>query len=210
MPPRKSSDPHLRQLKETDAEELNALIDANRDHLSRWLPWAATQTVEDTLAFIRKARGQLTENDGFQVAIVCEGRIIGVVGYHCVDWANRLTSIGYWLAEDHQGRGTMTELVGTLTDHALSIWELNRLEIRAAAENHKSRAIAERLGFREEGTLRAAERVGDRFLDIVVYSMLAADWRSSAFPPSWSIRSLARRVTVDKKDGRCRRARPCR
>ncbi len=144
------------------------------------MPWAANQTFEDTLGFIRKTRDQLTTNNGFQVAIVCEGSIAGVVGYHTVDWGSRLTSIGYWLAEEHQGRGTMTEAVRTLTDHALSVWGLNRVEIRVAAENHQSRAIPERLGFREEGTLRAAERVGDRFLDSVVYSMLAANWSPAA------------------------------
>jgi ribosomal-protein-serine acetyltransferase len=42
--------------------------------------------------------------------------------------------------------------------------------------NARSRAIPERLGFREEGTLREVERVGDRWLDGVIYSMLAADW----------------------------------
>ncbi len=171
--------PHLRLLTEADAEELFALIDANRDHLGRWLPWAGAQTLEDTLVFIRKTRGQLTQNNGFQVAIVCAGSIVGVVGYHSVDWSSRLTSIGYWLGEEHQGRGMMTEAVGTLADHALSDWELNRVEIRAAVENHQSRAIPERLGFREEGTLRAAEKVGDRFLDNVVYSMLAGDWHST-------------------------------
>lgn len=174
------SGPHLRLLAEADAEELYALIDSNRDHLSRWLPWAAGQTFEDTLVFIRKTTGQLTENNGLQVAIIYAGSIVGVVGYHSVDWSSRRTSIGYWLAEEHQGRGTMTEAAGALTDHALSVWGLNRVEIRAAVENHQSRAIPERLGFREEGTLRAAERVGDRILDNVVYSMLAADWISTA------------------------------
>ena len=46
----------------------------------------------------------------------------------------------------------------------------------AAVENARSRAIPERLGFREEGVLRQVERVAGRMLDGVVYAMLADDW----------------------------------
>lgn len=167
---------HLRLLHESDAKELHALIDQNRAHLARWMPWAAEQSSADTAAFIRKTRGQLIENDGFQAAVSEDERIIGMVGYHGVDWGNRTTSIGYWLAEAHQGRGTMTMAVRALTEHALSTWELNRVEIRAAVENGRSRAIPERLGFVREGTLRQAERVGGRSLDLALYAMLAEDW----------------------------------
>jgi ribosomal-protein-serine acetyltransferase len=61
----------------------------------------------------------------------------------------------------------------------LSGWHLNRVELRAAEENRRSRAIPEHLGFRRDGTLREAELVGGRYLDSVVYSMLAADWHSA-------------------------------
>ncbi|HEX8958195.1 MAG TPA: GNAT family protein [Solirubrobacterales bacterium] len=166
----------LRLLEESDAVELHALIEANRAHLARWLPWAAAQTFDDTLGFIRKTREQVAANDGFQTAIVLEERIAGMVGFHGVDWVKRSTGIGYWLAAGRQGRGTMTEAVRVLTDHALSVWDLHRVEIRAAAENRGSRAIPERLGFREEGTLREAESVDGRWLDVVVYAVLASEW----------------------------------
>lgn len=165
----------LRLLDENDAQELHRLIEANSAYLARWLPWAARQSVDDTLNFIRRTQKQLIENDGFQTAVVRESEIIGVIGYHHVDWSNRSTSIGYWLAERHQGQGTMTGAVGLLADHALAAWELNRIEIRAAVGNRRSRAIPERLGFRHEGTLRGAERVGDRYLDCAVYGMVTAD-----------------------------------
>lgn len=70
----------------------------------------------------------------------------------------------------------MTAAVRLLVDHALSLWRLNRVEIRVAAENRRSRAISERLGFRQEGMLRQAELIDGRYLASIVYSMLAADW----------------------------------
>ncbi|HEY2333416.1 MAG TPA: GNAT family protein [Solirubrobacterales bacterium] len=48
-----------------------------------------------------------------------------------------------------QGSGTMTAAVRLLVDHALTVWQLNRVEIRAAVENRRSRAIPKRLGFRQ-------------------------------------------------------------
>jgi ribosomal-protein-serine acetyltransferase len=168
---------YLRLLDESDAEELYAQVDANRVYLARWLPWVdEAGSPEYVLNFIRSTRQQLAENNGFQTAIVGDEAIIGVVGFHAVDWRNLSTRIGYWLAENRQGRGTMTEAVRALSDHAFTGWKLNRVEIRVATDNVRSRAIPNRLGFTEEGVLRQAERLGERFEDSVVYSMLAEEW----------------------------------
>lgn len=172
----------LRPLGEEDVTELHALIDENRARLAAWLPWAAGQTRDDTAEFIRRTRKQLMENDGFQTAIVREEAIAGVVGYVGVDWQNRSTSLGYWLGESYQGKGTMTLAVQALVNHALSVWHLNRVEIRAADQNRRSRAIPERLGFSQDGILRGSELVNGKYLDVVVYSTLAADWRTEQTP----------------------------
>jgi ribosomal-protein-serine acetyltransferase len=166
----------LRLLEESDAQELYAAIEANREHLARWMPWAAGQTLEDTLAFIRRTREQLASNDGFQTAVIEGDRIVGVVGFHGVSWLHRSTGIGYWLAESAQGRGNMTRAVGALVDHALRTWCLHRVELRVAVDNTRSHAIPERLGFIKEGVAREAERIGDRYMDQVVYSQLAGEW----------------------------------
>lgn len=162
----------VRPLEARDAEELQAAVEANRDHLARWLPWAPGQDLAACEKFIAEAEAQIARNDGFQAAIAPEGRIIGVAGFHSVDWINRNTSIGYWLAEHAQGKGTMTTVVRALVDHAFTEWNLHRIEIHCAPANHRSRAIPERLGFREEATLREAELVGGRYLDSVVYGLL--------------------------------------
>lgn len=169
----------LRLPAESDLPELHALVERNREHLARWMPWAAEQTPDHTLEFIRSVGRQVDRNEGFQTAIVDPGQaIIGMVGFHALAWRDRSAEIGYWLSADCQGRGIMTRATARLVDHAISEWRLNRLEIRAAVENDRSRGIPERLGFVAEGTLREAERVGERYLDLVVYSMLAHDWAS--------------------------------
>ena len=171
----------LRLLEESDADELFALVDRNREHLEPWMPWVPDdRSAEDIVPFIRTTRRQIADNDGLQTAIVDpDGGIVGVVGFHGVDWLNRKTSIGYWLAHDEQGRGTMTHAVRALVDHAFGTWKLNRVTIEAAVDNGRSRAVPERLGFTHEGTLRAAGRVGDRTMDHAVYAVLAADWNAA-------------------------------
>jgi ribosomal-protein-serine acetyltransferase len=166
----------VRPLEEADASELHALVEANRDHLARWMPWAASQDLAGTERFIVEAEEQFARDDGFQAKVAPEGEIVGVAGFHAVDWVNRNTSLGYWLAEDAQGKGTMSAVVRALLDHAFYEWELHRVEIHCAPENRRSRAIPERFGFREEARLRETELVGGRYLDSVVYGLLESEW----------------------------------
>jgi ribosomal-protein-serine acetyltransferase len=172
----------IRPVEAADAVELQALVEANRDYLAQWLPWAADQNLAAAEKFIAEAEAQLARDDGFQAKIAPEGEILGIVGFHSVDRTHRNTTIGYWLAASAQGRGLMTAAVRALVDLAFQEWGLHRVEIHCAPGNHRSRAIPERLGFREEGTLRETERFGDRYLDSVVYGLLEREW-SVTSPP---------------------------
>lgn len=87
---------------------------------------------------------------------------------------NRKTSIGYWLAEGFQGHGIMTQ---ALVEMAFTEYKLNRVEISAAVENQKSRAIPERLGFEEEGCLHQNEWLYDHFVDHILYAVLESKWK---------------------------------
>ena len=171
-------DLEIRPVQERDAEELHELVVQNRAYLSEWLPWAPGQTLATTREFIVRSREQLAQNQGFQASILREERIIGGIGFHLLDWQNRSTSIGYWLAEAHVRQGIMTRAVRTLVQFAFDAWQLHRVEIRAGVENARSRAVPERLGFVHEGVARDAELVGGRFIDLAVYAMLAPDWRA--------------------------------
>jgi ribosomal-protein-serine acetyltransferase len=168
----------LRLPEEADATELYATIEANRARLARWMPWAEDQDLAGTLDFIRATRRQLGENNGLQTLITLDGRIAGMIGVHGIDWQHRSTSLGFWLADWAEGRGAVTAAARAYTEYAFGTWRLERMEQRAATDNVRSRAVAERLGFSEEGVLRHVWRVGDRFEDHVVYAVLADDWRS--------------------------------
>lgn len=162
---------------ERQAEALFALVDENRVYLREWMPWLDGNTSpSDMKAFIKASLEQFASNNGFQLAILFQDQLVGVIGYHQVDWTNRSTSIGYWLAEAFQSWGIMTRACRYLVDYAFRELNLNRVEIRCAIGNHKSRAIPERLGFKNEGTVRQAEWLYDHFVDHVVYGMLADEW----------------------------------
>ena len=169
-------DCHLRLYERSDAEPLHEVIAANREMLAEWMPWACEQTLEQTRAFIDSSRGRFADDDGFDAAIVHRGAIAGGIGFARMDRANRSASMGYWLARPSQGRGIVTRATSALLDHAFGAWDLNRIEIRAGTGNARSRAVPERLGFTQEGVLRESERVGDRWVDHAVYSMLAREW----------------------------------
>jgi ribosomal-protein-serine acetyltransferase len=165
-------------LYDADAEPLFAVVDANRAHLRQWLPWVdSNRGPDDTRAFIRRSREQFARNDGFDAAIEADGAIVGVIGLHKVDHLNRKTEIGYWLAESAQGRELMTAACRAVITHIFSDLKLNRVEILCATENVRSRRVPERLGFAQEGMARQAGFLYDHYVDLVVYAMLAADWR---------------------------------
>ena len=168
----------VRPLATSDAEELFAVTDANRPFLRRWLPWLdGVRTPADTLASIELNLRQNENNQGFHGAIVFDDRIVGVISYHRIDWGNRNTSLGYWLAEEYQGRGLMTASCRVLVDHAFAALNLNRVAISCATGNARSRAIPERLGFAHEGTLRGAEWLYTHYVDHAVYAQLQQEWQ---------------------------------
>ena len=167
----------LAPLELSDADELFSLTETNRSGLRKWLPWLDTiRRVDDTRAFIRAGQLQSRRNNGAQLAIKSGGRIAGIVGHHRIDWRNRLTTLGYWLGSKYQGQGLVTASCGALIEHAFNDLRLNRIEIRCAVDNQKSRAIPVRLCFKEEGLFRDAEWLYDHFVDHVVYAMLVKEW----------------------------------
>jgi ribosomal-protein-serine acetyltransferase len=75
----------------------------------------------------------------------------------------------------------MTKVVQKLLEYGFVEASLNKIEIRCADKNYKSRAIPERLGFSYEATLRQCEWLYDQHVDHAIYSMLASEYQVSKF-----------------------------
>ena len=173
----------LDSVAEGHAEALFQLVDANREHLRVWLPWLdANRSVEDTSTFIRASAEREAQELGMVLLITHRGDPSGVIGFNWIDHANRSCEIGYWLRRDREGEGIVSRSVRTLKGYAFETLDLNRIVIPAAVGNAKSRAIAERLGFTQEGIRRDAEWLYDHFVDHAVYALLRRDLPSKCEP----------------------------
>lgn len=167
----------LRVLREDDAEELFELTDANRAYLRRWLPWVdLVRSEDDSRSFLASVTTQREQGRGPTFGILCDGALLGVVGFLPVDHVNRIGEIGYWLVPRAQRRGVMTQCCRFVVRYGFLTLDLNRIQIAAGTENQASRAVPERLGFKLEGVLRARENLYGTFIDHAMYSLLRSEF----------------------------------
>jgi ribosomal-protein-serine acetyltransferase len=161
---------------DSDADALFTLVDAERERLAEWMPWAAEQTIGKQRDWLRQAREQVATGRAYAAVIFVDGDLAGTIDIR-IDGTGVSGELGYWLGSAYEGRGVMTRAVRTVTSQAFGRLGLRRVEIRTAPANTRSRAIPERLGFTREGLLRDAERTADgRYRDIELWTMLAPDW----------------------------------
>lgn len=176
-------DIYLKLVDVNDAQRLFQLTSDSRVHLRKWVPWVDdTRSVMDTEDFIKESLKSYDEYKSMNMVVVFKDEVVGVAGFNEFDWPNKHAAIGYWLGKQYTGKGIMTRVVRELTDFAFTQLNLNRVEIRAAAENEKSRAIPEKLGFKNEGRIREAEWLYDKFVDHIVYGMLKKEWLAKKEP----------------------------
>lgn len=168
----------LRFVSERHAEELNSVVAENLEHLQEWLPWAnADYSVEKAKEFVQANLKGFAKNEFPSYFIFEDKKIVGGIGFNNVFTIDRNAEIGYWLAENAQGRGIITKCCRKLIDFAFYEMNFNRIVIRCATGNLKSQAIPEKLGFTKEGILRETALLNNKFIDLIVYSMLKKEWK---------------------------------
>ena len=80
--------------------------------------------------------------------------------------------VGCWLSADCQGKGLATLACRKMIEYGEKVIGINRFELHTAMDNHRTQALAERLGFtRTSRVIKSAEVVNSKPVDHIVYVM---------------------------------------
>lgn len=124
--------------------------------LWRWMPWTIetdanfSELVSRSVAWAESGSGQ-----AFVIQSLDGGEMIGSTAYLNADEYNLRVEIGAtWITPSWQRTGVNTECKWLLLRHAFEELGANRVEFKTDSMNVRSRAALERIGAKEEGTLR--------------------------------------------------------
>ena len=159
-----------------DADDVLAAVTASYPELHRWMEWArGPYGIEQARQFCAQARAKFDEGRDFTalLALADDDTIIGCASIMVRDEAVPSFEIGYWVHTEHTGRGYATEAAEALTRLAFEEGGARRVEARIDERNRRSQAVAGRLGFELEGSLKSHRRDNEgRLSGTLIYAMV--------------------------------------
>jgi RimJ/RimL family protein N-acetyltransferase len=157
------------------AGDVRVLVECLNDpEIARWIDQIPQPYTEaDARAFLAGGTDAFAR---FAVTDADDGRVVGGVGVHRVE-APGVAEIGYWARAEARGRGLTSRATALAAQWVMRAHGVERVQLRAEAQNAASRRVAEKAGFRLEGILRSADwspRL-QRRCDWAMYSLLPED-----------------------------------
>lgn len=162
----------LRPFEDTDADLVRSVADDPLIPLITTVP--TSSTVEDALAYIERQHDRLRDGQGYSFAIAhaLHGVAVGQIGLWTRDLSAGRTSTGYWIAPQFRRRGYLQAALAGLTEWALALDEVHRIELHVEPWNAGSWRAAAACGYEREGRLRSWEQIGDERRDLDVWSII--------------------------------------
>ncbi|MET8543311.1 GNAT family N-acetyltransferase [Kitasatospora sp. NPDC004799] len=166
----------LRAPRESD---IDAVFTACQDpEIQRWTVVPSPYRREDAEYFVRDLAAAGWHSGANRIWCVFEresGALVGSQGLVLRAHDPGCAEIGWWAVKEFRGRGYTTEAARAVSRYGLRELGLRRLEWQAYVGNEGSRAVAEKAGYRFEGTLRSYAEQRGVFHDAWVASLLPAD-----------------------------------
>jgi [ribosomal protein S5]-alanine N-acetyltransferase len=163
----------LRPVREADLETLYSLhtqIAARGDFFPR--------NIASQPAFVRAftETGFWEKNEGMLLVVDADDAILGHVEFfRTVDYLDELELSYILYSTKHRGKGVMTEAVALITRYLFETKPTNRIRLVIHPDNVPSRRLAEKCGYRHEGTARGAWYNNGRHQDVEIYAILHDD-----------------------------------
>ncbi|MET8942320.1 GNAT family protein [Streptomyces sp. NPDC004542] len=114
----------------------------------------------------------------FRITDADTGATLGHIGLNAIDRVIRVARVGYWVLPEARGQQAAARALALASRWAFTELGLHRLELGHAIGHDASCRIAEKCGFRYEGTLRGAMFGAgrqDAFRDVHLHARIATD-----------------------------------
>jgi ribosomal-protein-serine acetyltransferase len=162
-------DLEIRLRQQNEIDEIYELLQRNRSHLAKWLPGVRRIETKDGLKeIILKCQTSFAEGKDVVYGIYFRGRNVGAIGYSL---KNDKADIAYWISADYTGKGYASKSVQAFIRHIFRRPDISAVEIYAAVGNIQSRRLAERLGFKPNGTVPKREFYYNRLVRAARYTL---------------------------------------
>ncbi|MFI9046812.1 GNAT family N-acetyltransferase [Streptomyces sp. NPDC053427] len=169
----------LRPFEASDAATVYAAC--QEPDIPRWTSIPSPYGFEDAELFTGTTSPEGWHTDtsySFAVLSRSDGCLVGSMGLIRLDRLHppeRQAELGYWTAKEHRGKGYTVEAARAVVHWAFADLGVERMEWLAEAGNEGSQAVARRVGFRMEGTLRAKLIHAGTRRDAWIGSLLPSD-----------------------------------
>ena len=170
----------LRLLQRDDIESLHKLIARNRKRITDYFPATlqSTQELASTTLFAHTKIKQGERKDSFFFVIQdnVHRQLCGVLFIKNIDWVIPKAELAYFIDNDYQGKGIMTQAIGQLVALCFGDLKMNKLSLRIDPDNIASKKVAEKNGFKIEGLLRQDFKMDNgELIDVLCYGLLKED-----------------------------------
>jgi [ribosomal protein S5]-alanine N-acetyltransferase len=145
------------------------------------------------VAMARAMRREARHGQALPWVITYDGKFAGQLTVGSIVWGSaRAAQVGYWVGEEWAGRGITPTALAMAVDHCFFTVGLHRVEASIRPENHASRRVVEKLGFREEGVRRRHLHIDGAWRDHLCYALSVEDVPGGVLPRWRSALAAAR------------------